>query len=70
MEGNVYSGCEDGVEVWNPAGDLIGTILVDGGVANFCFGRGGELFLANEVNLWRVQLNPGLRGALLGKGIR
>ena len=64
--GNVYSGCGDGIEVWNPAGSLIGRILVDGGVANFCFGKDGELFLANEQKLWRVQLARETKGALLG----
>lgn len=63
--GNVYSGCGDGVNVWSTGGDLIGRILVPGGVANFCFGREGELFLLNENHLWRAQLSTELRGALL-----
>jgi gluconolactonase len=64
--GNVYSGCGDGVEVWNPAGSLIGRILVPGGVANFCFGKDGELFLCAEQKLWRLQLAKTTKGALLG----
>lgn len=64
--GNVYAGCFDGVEVWNPAGSLIGTIVVPGGVANFCFGKDGEMFLCNEQRLWRVQLARETKGALLG----
>ncbi|KAA8571159.1 hypothetical protein MFRU_058g00220 [Monilinia fructicola] len=64
--GNVYSGCGDGVEVWNSAGTLIGTILVPGGVANFCFGKDGEIFLCAEQKLWRLQLARTTRGALLG----
>jgi gluconolactonase len=63
--GNVYSGCGDGVEVWNSGGTLIGKILVPGGVANFCFGRDGEIFMCAEQKLWRVQLAPTTRGALL-----
>ncbi|KAK9427546.1 calcium-dependent phosphotriesterase [Lipomyces doorenjongii] len=39
LDGNVYSGCGDGINVWSPGGVLIGRILVDGGVANFCCGR-------------------------------
>ncbi|KAL4739433.1 hypothetical protein BDV11DRAFT_205156 [Aspergillus similis] len=66
LDGNVYSGCGDGVNVWSPGGELIGRILVEGGVANFCFGRQGEMFLLNEYRLWRVQLTGGARGALLG----
>jgi len=64
--GNVYSGCGDGLNVWNPGGELIGKILVGGGVANFCFGRYGEIFLCNEQKLWKVQLDRNTKGALLG----
>ncbi|RDW69444.1 Smp-30 region containing protein [Coleophoma cylindrospora] len=64
--GNVYSGCGDGVEVWNPTGKLIGRILVPGGVANFCFGKEGEMFLCAEQKLWRLQLKRDTKGALLG----
>jgi gluconolactonase len=64
--GNVYSGCGDGINVWNDGAVLIGKILVPGGVANFCFGRKGELFVCNELRLWRVQLKQSTRGALLG----
>ncbi|TGO81920.1 hypothetical protein BPOR_0972g00040 [Botrytis porri] len=66
VHGNVYSGCGDGVEVWNPAGTLIGTILVPGGVANFCFGKNGEMFLCAEQRFWRLQLASTTKGALLG----
>ncbi|PNS15304.1 hypothetical protein CAC42_5475 [Sphaceloma murrayae] len=65
--GNVYSGCMDGVEVWNSRGDLIGLIRVPGGVANFCFGERAEMFLCNETKFWKVSLKgKGVRGALLG----
>ncbi|KAJ9133452.1 calcium-dependent phosphotriesterase [Pleurostoma richardsiae] len=66
MEGNVYSGCGDGINVWSPAGVLLGKILVEGGAANFCFGREGEMFILNETRLWRAQLGTHVRGALLG----
>jgi gluconolactonase len=65
MDGNVYSGCGDGVNVWSPGGALLGRILVAGGVANFCFGRRGEMFLLNEHKLWRAQLSNSVKGALL-----
>lgn len=65
MHGNVYSGCGDGVNVWSPGGVLLGRILVDGGVANFCFGRKGEVFLLNETKLWRAQFAESTIGALL-----
>lgn len=64
--GNVYSGCGGGVEVWNSAGTLIGRIIVPGGVANFCFGKEGEMFLCNEQKLWRLQMSRSTKGALLG----
>lgn len=63
--GNVYSGCGDGVSVWSPGGVLLGKILIEGGVANFCFGRNGELFMLNETKMWRAQLGNGVKGALL-----
>ena len=66
MDGNVYSGCGDGVNVWSSSGRLLGKILVDGGVANFCFGRQGEMFLLNENRVWRACLSREIQGALLG----
>lgn len=65
LEGNVYSGCGDGINVWSPGGTLLGKILIKGGVANFCFGRNGEIFALNENRLWRVQLGAIVKGALL-----
>lgn len=64
--GNVYSGCGDGVHVWAPSGTLIGKICVPGGVANFCFGKGGEMFLLGEGRMWRAQLSGEVKGDLLG----
>jgi gluconolactonase len=66
LDSNVYSGCGDGVNVWSPWGEFLGRILVDGGIANFCFGREGEMFLLNEYRLSRVQLTGGLRELFLG----
>lgn len=66
LNGNVYSGCGDGINIWSPGGVLLGKILIDGGVANFCFGRNGEIFALNEHRLWRVQLGAEVKGALLG----
>ncbi|KAI6397413.1 hypothetical protein MCOR24_009025 [Pyricularia oryzae] len=64
-QGNVYSGCGDGVHIWSPGGVLLGKILVDGGVANFCFGVRGELFLLSEHKIWRAQLHGDIKGDLL-----
>lgn len=59
--GNVYSGCGDGVHVWDPRGNLIGKIFVAGVVANFNFARGGMWIMAEE-RLFFAQLNA--HGAL------
>ncbi|KAJ3545315.1 hypothetical protein NM208_g2572 [Fusarium decemcellulare] len=64
--GNVYSGCGDGINVWSPGGVLLGKIIIPGGVANFCFGREGQIFALNEHRLWRAQLDTSIKGALLG----
>ncbi|KAL1859688.1 hypothetical protein VTK73DRAFT_7495 [Phialemonium thermophilum] len=63
--GNVYSGCADGIHVWSPGGVLLGKIVIPGGVANFCFGRGGQLFALNEHRLWRAQLASHIESPLL-----
>ena len=65
--GNVYSGCGDGVNVWSPGGVLLCRILVEGGVANFCWGRDGEMFLMNEHRLYRAKLTgEDTKGAVIG----
>lgn len=65
LEGNVYSGCGDGIHAWSPGGMLLGKILIEGGVSSFCFARPGEIFALNEHRLWRVALAPSCRGSLL-----
>jgi len=54
--GNVYAGCGDGVNVWNPQGRLLGKILVSGGAANFALGENGMVFLLNEDKLYLATL--------------
>ncbi|KAH7082969.1 hypothetical protein BKA63DRAFT_140720 [Paraphoma chrysanthemicola] len=65
MEGNVYCGCGDGLNIWSPGGVLLAKVVLEGGIANFCFGRDGQVFLLNEHKLWRLQLARGCKGALL-----
>jgi gluconolactonase len=65
VDGNVYSGCGDGVNVWSSGGSLIGKIVCPGGVANFCFTRKGEMVLLNGNKLWVVTMNKDVQGALL-----
>ncbi|KAF8981865.1 hypothetical protein BDQ17DRAFT_1337144 [Cyathus striatus] len=43
-QGNVYAGCTDGVQVWNPKGKLLGKFFVGAGnVANMAFAGDGRL---------------------------
>lgn len=65
MRGNVYSGCGDGIAVWDAGGLLLGKIVIPGGVANFCFTRKGELICLNETRFWVVKINKHVQGALL-----
>lgn len=68
--GNIFSGCGDGVSVWSAGGVLLGKVIVPGGVANFCFGRPGELFLLNETKFWVANIAADVKGALLaGMGV-
>lgn len=52
--------------MWNSGGMLIGKVQIEGGCANFCFGRNGEMWCFGETRLWRVKLSDESRGALLG----
>ena len=63
--GNVYSGCRDGIEVWDESGIPLGVIRIKGGVANFCFGDRGVIYACNETKLWKININEGVEGALL-----
>jgi gluconolactonase len=65
LEGNVYSGCGDGLNVWSPGGSLIGKVMCPGGVANFCFTKKGEIVLLNETKFWVVSVSKRVQGALL-----
>jgi gluconolactonase len=57
--GRVYASSFGGVQVFNPAGDLIGQISLPGAV-NFTFGGPGgrTLFIATGTAIWAAVLNP------------
>jgi gluconolactonase len=55
-KGNVWSGCGDGVQVWDVDGVLLGKIRVEGGSANFAFVPGG-MIVFNEYRLFLVELD-------------
>ncbi|KJR88275.1 gluconolactonase [Sporothrix schenckii 1099-18] len=55
-EGNVYAGCGDGIQVWNPAGTLLGKIFLGTGAANFQFAGAGRMVVCAETELYYVTL--------------
>ncbi|CAG8225614.1 unnamed protein product [Penicillium salamii] len=65
IDGNVYAGCGDGVNVWSPGGVLLGKILVKDGASNFSFGLDGRMFILNENKLYAAQLNRRVQGTLV-----
>jgi len=62
VHGNVYSGCGDGVHVWDQVGTLIGKLLVGGCVANFNFAKNG-IWMFGEERLFYCELK--VKGALV-----
>ena len=69
IAGNVYAACGDGLSVWSPGGVLLGKVLVPGGLANFSFGRKGELFLLNGKKLWILKVADTVKGALVDREV-
>lgn len=57
--GNIYVGALDGVQVFNPKGDLIGKILLPKETANLTFGSkdNNVLFICSSDSLWAIKLN-------------
>jgi gluconolactonase len=57
--GNVYTGCGDGVQVFDPDGIMIGKILIEGGVPNLTFGGPGNdtLYICADTYIYAVKLN-------------
>jgi len=59
LAGHVYASSFSGVQVFSPAGDLIGQIRLPGAV-NFTFGGPGRevLFITTDTAIWAAVLNP------------
>ncbi|CAK7217699.1 hypothetical protein SBRCBS47491_003259 [Sporothrix bragantina] len=55
-QGNLYAGCGDGIQVWNPSGTLLGKIYLGTGVANFQFMGTGRMVVCAETELYYVTL--------------
>lgn len=64
-DGNLYITAGDGVQVFSPAGELLGKILTPEVAANCAFGSptGDLLVIAATSSVWRIRLNT--RGATL-----
>ena len=62
VEGYVYSGCGDGIHVWDPNGTLVGKIYVGSTIANFNFTKEGIWAFAEE-KLFFIRINR--QGALI-----
>jgi gluconolactonase len=54
--GNVYTGCGDGVYVWNPRGKLIGKIYIGRAVPNFNFAGEGRMVILSDTRLYYATL--------------
>ena len=70
-QGNIYTGCGDGVHVLSRDGVLLGKITPSGkdAVANLAFGKGkwrSKLYILDETSVIAIDL-PGTRGAPVGK---
>jgi len=63
--GNVYAGCGDGVQVFNPSGKLIGKIYTGSVSANFQFAGKGRMVVLGETELYYASLAA--EGAFPGK---
>jgi gluconolactonase len=70
MEGNVYAGCGDGIEVWDRYGEPLGVFQIKGGIANFCFSEPGVIYACNETRFIKIRISNRVEGALLGSRLR
>lgn len=52
MAGNVYSGCGDGVQVWNSEGTLLGKFFIATTSANMAFAGYGRLVILAETKVY------------------
>jgi len=54
--GNVYSGCGDGIQVWNPSGELIGKFFLNTTSANLAFAGQGRLVIMAETKIFLANI--------------
>ena len=59
IDGNMWTACGDGVQVFSPGGDLLGKIHTPEVAANLSFGMadGQTLFVGATSSIWSIELN-------------
>ncbi|KAG5637306.1 hypothetical protein H0H81_005049 [Sphagnurus paluster] len=62
LRGNVYSGCGDGVHVWNSEGTLLGKFFVGQTSANMVFARPGRLVILAETKIFVANIDKSVQG--------
>ncbi len=55
QSGNVWTSSLDSVQVFSPAGELLGRIPVPEKVSNLCFGENGMLFITASTSLYAIE---------------
>jgi len=55
--GNVFAGCGDGVQIWDPTGNLIGKIFLGTTSANMAFTGNGTMIVMAETKVFFVNFN-------------
>ncbi|KAF8977493.1 calcium-dependent phosphotriesterase [Cyathus striatus] len=55
-QGNVYAGCGEGVQVWNPKGRLLGKFFIGNSVANMAFAGDGRLMILGGHTLFIAKI--------------
>lgn len=56
MSGNVYSGCGEGVHVWNSNGTLIGKFFINSTTPELIFTKSG-LLIFNDQNIYLANIS-------------
>ncbi|KAF8234530.1 D-lactonohydrolase-like protein [Tricholoma matsutake] len=64
LNGNVFSGCGDGVQVWNKEGTLIGKFFLGTTSANMIFAGPGRLVILAETKIFVADISPSVKGNL------
>jgi gluconolactonase len=61
-KGNVWAGCGDGVQVWNPEGTLIGKFFLGTTSSNFIFAGKGRVVILALTKIYLAQIDVTVEG--------